>query len=363
MRMIMASHQAMPGSLPCYTFGSMFREHADLRVARRVAEACQQPFQVLTAGREFLSEFPQYAERTVYLSDGAVDVGHAPDLYLNQKARTIAPVRFTGIFGSEILRGVVSFKPENPQGGIFSPEFDAEIHRAGETYQQIRKGHPISFAAFRQAPWHMHGGVGLEQTQVVIRSPFLDNDLVRMVFRSPASVLASSAVSWRLIADGNRSLRDIPTDRGAAGNRGGVREAVSHAMQEFLFKAEYAYDMGMPQWLAGLDHSLAFCRFERLFLGRHKPFHFRVWYRDALAKYVREILLDPQTLGRPFINAKTLSQAVRDHLNGSGNYTTEIHKALSLELLHRLFIDAGAEVSSAGNVYEHEDLRGTVHVS
>ena len=363
MRMIMASHKAPPGSLPCYTFGSMFREHADLKVARRVAEACQQPFQVLTAGREFLSDFPQYAERTVYLSDGALDVGHAPDLYLNHKARRIAPVRFTGIFGSEILRGVVSFKPENPQGGIFSPEFDSEIHRAGGTYRRIREGHPISFAAFRQAPWHMHGSVALEQTQVAIRSPFLDNDFVRMVFRSPASALASSEVSWRLIADGNRSLLEIPTDRGASGNREGVRGAVSHAMQQFLFKAEYAYDMGMPQWLAGLDHSLAFCRFERLFLGRHKPFHFRVWYRDALAKYVREILLDPRTLSRPFINAKTLSQAVQDHLNGSGNYTTEIHKALSLELLHRLFIDAGAEVSSAGNVYEHEDLRGTVHAS
>jgi asparagine synthase (glutamine-hydrolysing) len=363
MRMIMASHKAPPGSLPCYTFGSMFREHADLRVARRVAEACQQPFQVLTAGREFLAEFPHYAERTVYLSDGAVDVGMAPDLYLNQRARTIAPVRFTGIFGSEILRGVVSFKPENRQGGLFSPEFDSQIHRAGDTYRQMREGHPISFAAFRQAPWHMHGGVALEQTQVAIRSPFLDNDFVRMVFRSPASVLASSAVSWRLIADGNRSLLDIPTDRGASGNRGGVREAVLHAMQQFLFKAEYAYDMGMPQWLAGLDHSLAFCRFERLFLGRHKPFHFRVWYRDALAKYVREILLDPRTLGRPFINAKTLSQAVQDHLNGSRNYTTEIHKVLSLELLHRLFIDSGAEVSSAGNVYEHDNLRGTVHVS
>ena len=363
MRMIMASHKAPPGSLPCYTFGSMFREHADLRVARRVAEACQQPFQVLTAGREFLSEFPHYAERTVYLSDGAVDVGHAPDLYLNHKARRIAPIRFTGIFGSEILRGVASFKPENPQGGIFSPEFDAQVHRAGETYRQSREGHPISFAAFRQAPWHMHGSVALEQTQVAIRSPFLDNDFVRMVFRSPASALASSEISWRLIADGNRSLLDIPTDRGASGHRGGVRGAVSHAVQQFLFKAEYAYDMGMPQWLAGLDHSLAFCHFERLFLGRHKPFHFRVWYRDALAKYLREILLDPRTLGRPFINAKTLSQAVQDHLNGSRNYTTEIHKVLSLELLHRLFIDSGAEVSSAGNVYEHDNLRGTVHVS
>jgi asparagine synthase (glutamine-hydrolysing) len=342
-RMIMASHNAPPGSLPCYTFGSMFREHADIRVARRVAEACHQSYQVITAGREFLADFPHYAERTVYLSDGLVDVGRAPDLYLNQKARTIAPVRLTGNYGSEILRGVVSFKPEKPQGGLFSPEFDTQIHRAGETYRQIREGHPISFAAFRQAPWHMHGIVALEQTQVMMRSPFLDNDFVRAVFRSPASVLASGAVSWRLIADGDRSLLDIPTDRGAGGNQGRMQQAVSRAVLEFLFKAEYAYDMGMPQWLARLDHSLAFCRFERLFLGRHKPFHFRVWYRDALASYVRDMLLDARSLSRSWVDRRKIEAAVESHIRGDGNYTNELHKVLTLELLHRVLLDGGTE--------------------
>jgi asparagine synthase (glutamine-hydrolysing) len=356
-RMIMATQKALPGSLPCYTFGSMFREHADSKVARRVAEACQQPYQVIAAGREFLADFSHYAERTVYLSDGLVNVGRAPDLYLNQKARTIAPVRLTGNYGSEILRGVVSFKPEQLQGGFFSPEFDAEIHRAGETYRQIREGHPISFAAFRQVPWHMRGIAALEETQVAMRSPFLDNDFVRTVFRSPFAAFASSEISWRLIADGDRRLLDIPTDRGAGGSRGRMRGAVSHAALEFLFKAEYAYDMGMPQWLARLDHSLAVCRFERLFLGRHKPFHFRVWYRDALANYVRDMLLDPRTLNRSFVNAKTLSQAVRNHLNGSKNYTTEIHKILTLELLHRLLIDSGTEFSFAGDICGREDVR------
>ena len=37
-RMILAWQQAEPGSLPCYTFGSMFRENHDVRVARRVAK-------------------------------------------------------------------------------------------------------------------------------------------------------------------------------------------------------------------------------------------------------------------------------------------------------------------------------------
>jgi hypothetical protein len=31
---------------------------------------------------------------------------------------------------------------------------------------------------------------------------------------------------------------------------------------------------------------------------------------------------------------------VRGHLRGDWNYTSEIHKVLTLELLHRLFVDA-----------------------
>ena len=40
-RMIMACRKPDPGSLPCYTFGSMFRENQDVRVARRVARSLQ----------------------------------------------------------------------------------------------------------------------------------------------------------------------------------------------------------------------------------------------------------------------------------------------------------------------------------
>ena len=75
---------------------------------------------------------------------------------------------------------------------------------------------------------------------------------------------------------------------------------------EFTFKAEYAYDYGMPQWLSRIDHFLSPLRLERLFLGRHKLLHFRVWYRDALADYVREILLDRRTLSRPYFEPKAL---------------------------------------------------------
>ena len=108
---------------------------------------------------------------------------------------------------------------------------------------------------------------------------------------------------------------------------------------EFTFKAEYAYDYGMPQWVSRVDHYLSPLHLERLFLGRHKLLHFRVWYRDSLSDYVRQMLLDPKTLSRPYLERKGVEAVVRGHLGGGLNHTTEIHKLLTLELLHRLFLD------------------------
>ncbi len=351
-RMILAWQKCPPGPLPCYTFGSMFRENHDVRVARRVAKTCNQPFQVLPAGEEFLSRFPRYAERTVYLTDGCVDVGRAPDLYINEKARKIAPVRMTGNYGGEILRKVRTFKPEQPAAGLFHPEFLRHVDQARQTFADALQGHPVSYAAFQQCPWNHFGILALEQTQLTLRSPFLDNDLVRTVYRAPESLLESEEVSLRLIADGNPALRRIPTDRGGGGKRGRLSGAVSRALLEFQFKAEYAYDMGMPQWVARVDHALSSLHLEKLFLGRHKVFHFRVWYRDALARYVREMLLDSRSLSRPYIERKGLEAIVRGHLSGSANYTTEIHKVLTLELIHRLLL----EDSGKGGVPSHPEV-------
>jgi len=52
------------------------------------------------------------------------------------------------------------------------------------------------------------------------------------------------------------------------------------------------------------------------------------------------MLLDPRTLGRPYLNRKRVEEVVDGHLKGNRNYTTEIHQLLTLELTHRLFLDA-----------------------
>ena len=58
--------------------------------------------------------------------------------------------------------------------------------------------------------------------------------------------------------------------------------------------------------------------------------------RDVL----QQMLLDPRSLQRPYADGKVLESMVRQHVKGEANYTTEIHRLLTLELQHRLFLDS-----------------------
>jgi asparagine synthase (glutamine-hydrolysing) len=95
----------------------------------------------------------------------------------------------------------------------------------------------------------------------------------------------------------------------------------------------------MPHWLAKLDSALSPLQLERLFLGRNKFHHFRIWFRRELAQYVLDLLLDKQTATRPYLNRNFLEKMVSGHLRGDHSYTNEINMVLTAELLHRLLIE------------------------
>ncbi len=338
-RMIMAWLRAPAEEVPCFSFGGMFRDCKDVTVAQEVARACGRPHQIIRVANDFLTQFPRYAERAVYLTDACVDMSRTADLFINEVARDIAPIRMTGNYGGEVLRSIRAFKPIGFPQGLFTDDFNTYLVSARQTYSSVIDLEPLSFSVFRQAPWHHYGLLALEETQLGVRSPYIDNDFVQTVFRAPLAARHNNEVSLRLIRDGNPALASIPTDRGISEN-GSLFGKLHHEFQEFTFKAEYAYDYGMPQWVARIDHAFSGLHLERLFLGRHKFYHFRVWYRDALAGYVREMLLDSRTLSRPYLQKKTVEAIVAGHVKGDRNYTTAIHKLLTLEHLHRLFVDA-----------------------
>jgi asparagine synthase (glutamine-hydrolysing) len=197
----------------------------------------------------------------------------------------------------------------------------------------------MTFIAFKQVPWHHYPRLSLEQSQLTLRSPYLDNDLVSMMYQAPLDLLINKTPSLRLIAEGDARLARLPTDKGLLYKPIPVVTQLQHSYHEFTTKAEYAYDYGMPQWLAFIDHFFKFMHFEHLFLGRHKFYHLRVWYRDMLSEYVKDILLDHKTLNRPYLNKKIVEDIVKAHTRGNRNYTTEITQLLTLELIQRLLIE------------------------
>jgi asparagine synthase (glutamine-hydrolysing) len=337
-RMILAWAPRLPGTLPCYTWSGKYRDCADVKIARRAAKLCEQPHNTILVGAEFLSQFHDLAEKAVYISDGTMDVTGSIDMYVQRLARQIAPVRVSGVCGGEILRRLVMFKPDPPREGVFDPDLESSFRDAAETYADELQGHRLSFTSFKQAPWYMASKFAVERSQVTYRTPYFDNDLVALAYQTPARLLHNEP-ALRLIADGNSALGKIATDRGLAFRSiPGVNRAL-HWYQEFTFKAEYAYDYGMPQWLARLDHIFAPLRLEKLFLGRHKVAHFRVWYRDELSRWLREMLLDSGARSRPYLRANSVEKILRAHSSGQRNYAFEIHKILTLEFIQRKLIE------------------------
>jgi asparagine synthase (glutamine-hydrolysing) len=345
-RMILACGDLLPQAMPCYTFGGPYRDCADVRVARQLAQACGRPHQVIPVTREFFPEFPELARRTVYSTDGGLDVMGSVEVFVNRIARNIAPVRMTGNYGSEILRTNVAFKPMPLDEGIFSPEFAGHFKAAAKTYARLREeDSPTSFIAFKQVPWHHHARLAVEQSTLQPRSPYLDNELVALAYQAPRDLSLNKALAHRFIEAHNPAFVGIPTDRGVVGSKRANVGRLGAMRQEFLPKAEYAMDYGMPPWLARIDGVMRATRWERLFLGRQKFYHFRVWYRDQLSDYVKAVLLDPRTLRRSYLDAKRVERMVNAHTGGWGNHTLEIHKLLTSELIQGCLLENSSGAS------------------
>lgn len=338
-RMIIAGAPCGPGELPCFSFGGTYRDCEDVKISRLVARLCRQPHSTIVVNGEFFAEFFEQARRCVYITDGAMDVSGAVGMVVNRQARQFGLVRMTGNYGSEILRLNVAFKPMPLHNRlVLSSDLAAAARDSAATYAEERKGRLLSFIAFKQVPWHHYCRLAEENSRLTTRSPYLDNALVRLAYQAPPGLLLNKLLALRYCAELNPALQGVPTDRGTLGRPAIVPEKLYQLWKERWPRLEYYFDYGMPQWLARADRMLSPLHLERYFLGRQKYYHFRTWYRHELARIVREVLLDPGTLRRPYLNARYVEKIVTAHVNGLGNYTMEIHRLLTSELIERYLI-------------------------
>jgi asparagine synthase (glutamine-hydrolysing) len=92
--------------------------------------------------------------------------------------------------------------------------------------------------------------------------------------------------------------------------------------------------MGCRKRLVQIDRILSPLHLERMFLGRHKFYHFRTWYKGALREFLRSAADLPEPLCYRTGAARAL---VHDHANARANRTLELHKLLSVQLAAKQF--------------------------
>ena len=336
-RMIMACRPKTGKKPICYTFSGEKSLTLDDRLAARVAETCGLEHRLLRIGPDFFSDFAAHADRTIFVTDGCFGVLGAHEMYLNKQARRLVPVRLTGNYGSEILRGVSTFKLIGLSPSLFSPKLDGALSSLGRSAAHSNE-HPVTFAAFREIPWHLFGSLAAGRSQTIFRTPYLDNQIVALAYQAPEDLRRSRGPALRLVKNHSKALGNIPTDMGLGGNNSGLVAATRRYVSKATFKLDYFNNEGLPHWLSPFDPLFRRFGSGAGILGLHKYLHYRSWFARELAGYLHDVLTDGRTQRASFWNFDFLEQMIRQHTRGRKNYVLEINAVLTLEAVERLLL-------------------------
>lgn len=342
-RMLIASLDTRATKHPCYTFGSMYRDTFDVSIARRISQLCGLPHESIILGNDFLGDFQKHLERAVLLSGGYIGLLGAASLYANSRARKIAPIRLTGNFGSELFRGVRAFKSRLPKTRFYETALDPNLVDALTSFKGLLQRDPISFSLFVQAPCQGFGLLSIEESQLVMRTPCFDNDLVHLMYQGPRSYSAGLELSISIIGKNNQDLLNVPTDFGYLGLGGRIKKSFRRTYHQFLFKGEYWSSRGLPSGAAAFFHLIPRLSPEKYFLGRHKYQHYQIWIKRELSELVKDLLVRDRDLPNCF-DRRNLIDMVNKHLGGRYNYLDEIDKSLTILLAYKILLSRGSPV-------------------
>lgn len=334
-RMIMACRPETMQKPVCYTFSGQEGLTLDDRLAARVAEKCGLEHRLLRISSDFFSDFSAHADRTVFVTDGCFGITGAHEIYLNKQARQLAAVRLTGNYGSEVLRGVSTFKPIGLSSRLLNPEFCRLVNSPVRSGAHGNK-HPVTFAAFREIPWNLFGSLAAGRSQTVFRTPYLDNQIVALAYQCPDSLRTSPRSALRVVKDNSAALSNLPTDMGLGGQNSGLGSFLRRFFAKVTFKLDYINNDGLPHWLSPLDPWFRRFGSGAGILGLHKYLHYRSWLRRELTGYLHDVVTDARTRRTPFWSFDFLEQMVREHTRGHKNYVLEINAVLTLEAVERL---------------------------
>ncbi|HUA65793.1 MAG TPA: asparagine synthase-related protein [Alphaproteobacteria bacterium] len=333
-RMIMAC-RPQTSHTPCYTFTGNNGQTLDDKIAAQIATVSKLEHTLLRLDEGFFSDFAAHADKTVFATDGCAGVFTAHELYFNRKARELAPVRLTGNYGSEILRGISTFKPLSLSPQLLNQDWAPRVSMRAASWSR-EKTNPVTFAAFKEVPWHLYGNLAAGRSQLHFRSPYLDNELVALAFQAPQQCRNSSMPCFNLVRASNSDLSEIPTDRGFRGDNSGLGFVTRRAFAEVTFKLDYYSVAGLPNPFSNLNSIFKPVVETLKIAGMHKFLRYSAWFRNELAAYVQDRLFSQRVRTNDVWNFEFIERMAAAHLRGHRDYSAEINAVMTLDAIERL---------------------------
>jgi len=341
-RMVMACLPELRKTPVCYTYAGPRGESMDARIAAQVAKACGFEHHLLRITPDFFTNFGQHVDRGVCATDGTFGPTGSHEVFLSEKARALSAARLTGNYGGEVLRGVSTFKPLGLARNMFDPGFKAQIDGAERELLEI-KAHPVTFSAFKEIPWNLHGCLAAGRSQLDFRTPYLDNELVALAYRAPQALRRSREPGLQLVRSKSPILAAIATDKGDLGGDQALAKKVRMAWSKATFKLDYLNNEGLPHALSPFEPAFRFMNRSLGLIGLHKHLHYRSWFRGELTVFLQERMSAVAAIESPFWSKKFAAGMAEEHISGRKNYVQEINAVLTLEAVERLFFKQPAQ--------------------
>lgn len=333
-RLLLAALRERNRNHRVYTFGGAWGELYDVGTARKAARVYDQQFDVIGINETFFKNFGEYATLAVQISDGCHDAFGAHDVFFNQWARNLAPIRLTGKFGSEVVRIRRLLGTTDYRSGLLSHDLHSMVQRLPR-FETAKPGqNHLTRVVTEEISWHEYGRVAVEEAYLTMRTPYMDNALVKLMYQAPKGSRAAGDLQEAYVKDYAPEFATLITNLGRFASPSPMLTKLAYYPFWAIFKMEYIYLWATPHWMTRLDRLVGQLQPERIFGGRQKWEGYRIWIKTRFADFIQETLLKPQAGYTEYFDYPRVQKMVQQHVAGTHNHVLDINRALSLQLIH-----------------------------
>lgn len=345
-----------------FAFTLGMKNASDLHIAKMLCDKLQIPHHSYQLTAENLRNF---ARKAVSLTDGMFMFQHSYGSYsIYRELKSHFDIVLMGTAGGfmrgyflgkdilnvgsdrelaeKLFRKTNSLVPINEQDKFFSPAYKHILkYPFHNLREEIAKAGDMSMANktdyfFLQNRTRRFNNLGLVLLRnfFEVRTPFFDYNLIDYIQTIPPSFRLNNRVRRQVFSTNYPELGTIPLV-GAPGfhNIPMARHLVSGPLESKI--GSYL----SRTWIMSGQKLQSISSARLKFIDPRPIADINYWFRTELRDFIESILLDSETLARPYFNHKYIAELIRAHVTGKKNLADILGALVTFELWHRMFFD------------------------